>query len=128
MDSTFQITNNHGQDVVTASVTVSADDKVYAEIAVPAAGSEDYVIGGDPDDVASYSILPDFAGTLTTTNDPAGTPDVIAFAANKPLAWHNAMGLAKHFANAEPWTLWTFANPGAVAGTVKILIMRDGTP
>lgn len=131
MDAVFQTTMNHGQDVVTASVTITGDEKVYAELTIPASSNDDYVIGGDPDNVKAYSILPTFNGTLTTTNNPAGTPDAVTLVANKPIAWNNANGISaanSHFANRSPWTNWNFANSDAAEGTVKILIIRDGTP
>lgn len=127
LDATFQLVLNQGQDVISTSVTIATDSKEYAEIAVAAGATVNFTIGMDPDNVAAYVLLADFAGTLTTTN-AAGAPDVLTLAANEPLAWNNKMGLAKHFANADAWTSWAVHNAGAADGTLRVLIMRDGTP
>lgn len=133
MNFVFETRLTQGADVVNASVTISvdADGKVYNEsLAVGAGATVNYTgMAGDPDAVKCYSILPTFNGTLTTTNNPAGTPDVVTLVANQPIAWNNATGIANgHFANRSPWTNWAFANTDAAAGTVKIMIGRDDTP
>lgn len=133
MDFVFQTTMSNGSDVANGTVTITADGKVYNEaLAVAGSSTVNYTgMAGDPDNVAAYEILPTFSGTLTTTNNPAGTPDVITLVANKPIAWNNASGISaanSHFANRSPWTNWAFANTDATDGTVKILIARDDTP
>lgn len=128
MDATFQITFNQGQDVLTNEVTVTADSKDYSEIAVAAGATINFTIGMDPDNVAGYLILPDFTGTLTTTNS-TGSADVVTLTANVGLGWHSQMGLTdSRFVNRNPWTSWALHNTGATDGTFKVLIMRDGTP
>lgn len=128
LNAVFQTTFNHGQDVINATVTITGDEKVYAELTIPASDNDDFVIGGDPDNVKGYVILPTFDGTLTTTNT-SGAADVITLTANQPLAWNNASGIANgHFANRNVWTNWNFANSDDEEGTVTILIIRDGTP
>lgn len=128
--STFAVNLTQGGDQAAKTLSITGSDtKVYApEIAVGAGATVNYSIGGDPDDAKAYVITPTFNGTLTTTNNPAGTPDVIPLVANEPLAWHHKMQLAKHFANANPWTNWAFANTDAAAGTVAIMVIRDATP
>lgn len=125
LDSTFQITFNQGQDVVTQSLTVSADEKVYAQVPVAAGATVTYLATGDPDAVAAYVISPDFTGTLTTTNS-TGASDVVALAAGVPLFWNNQMGIPDtgRFANRNPWLSWSLHNTGTTDGTLTVLIMR----
>ena len=129
MDFIFQTRLTQSSDVTEGTVTLVADGKVFNEaVAVAAGATVNYTgMAGDPDNVVCYEILPTFGGTLTTTNS-SGVADVVALVANKPLAWNNASGLVKHFANANPWTNWAFHNTDATDGTVKILIGRDDTP
>lgn len=125
MDISFQITMNEGQDVSTATATITTDTKtVTPKIDVAAGATVNYLITLDPDAVAAYCVIPTFNGTLTTTNG-AGAPDVITLVANQPVAWHNKMGLAKHFANANVWSNWAFHNTDAGAGTVSIFTGQD---
>lgn len=128
LDFSLQSVMNHGQDVVTKTVTVSADGKVYNELDVAATTTVSYSgMAGLPANLKAYYIVPDFAGTATF-NYSAGADDVITLVANEPVAWHNKMQLAKHLVNTNAITTVDFNNPGATAGTVKILVARDDTP
>jgi len=132
MNFTATETLSQGQDVMTVSLTLAADAKeVFGDSNTPvnvAAGTTvTLVVTADPDTVVAYEILCSVGMTLTATNS-TGAPDVITINAGEPLFWHNKMKLAKHFVNANPWTTWAFNNAGTVAGTVRIILARTGTP
>lgn len=127
LDFVFQSYLNHGQDVVTASVTITTDsnDKVYAEIPVAAATTVNYTgCAGLPAAIKAISILCDVDMTLTI-NYASGGDDVFTLLAGEPLSWHNKMNLTDPFVNANAITSFDFENAGATAGTATVLIARD---
>lgn len=126
IDATFAASLVQGQDVVSKSLTLSADEKVVAQIAVAAGATVNYLASGDPDAVVAYELLPTFTGTLTTTNS-TGSADVVNLTANVPVFWHNQMGIPDtgRFANRNPWTNWAIHNTGSTDGTLSVLILRN---
>jgi hypothetical protein len=117
-----------GNDNVSANVSIAdGDEKVYSQITAAASATTVYDVTGLPTAVKAYAILSDTNLTLTTAN-ASGTPDSVPIVANAPLFWNNQMGLAKHFANANNWTSWSFVNATATPANVTVLIIRDGTP
>jgi len=128
LDFSYQQTENHGQDVLTATVTITADGKVYNELDVAAGATVNYTgMAGLPANLKAYAILPSFGGTMTF-HYASGADDVITAVANEPVAWNNKMQLAKHLVNANAIASVDFHNTDAADGTVKILVARDDTP
>lgn len=129
LDFVYQQTMSHGSDNVNASVTVStnADDKVYSEFTVAAAGTVNYTgCAGDPADVKAIMIKTSVAMTLTI-NYASGADDVYALGAGEPLGWNAKMSLGTPFVNPAAITSMDFANAGAAEGTVTLMIGRDST-
>lgn len=133
MDFTAQMTLNHGQDVITQSVTIAADAKdVFGDltdpIALPPSSTVNVSLNIDPDALKAFMILSTVDVTLTTTNS-SGAADVVSISANEPLFWYDGLGWANGpFANRNPWTNLAFQNAGATAGELRMLFARDGTP
>jgi len=129
---TMTETLSQANDVLTTSLTLTADAKdVWGDsntpVNLPASTTTTLGVTSNPTTVVAYYVLATVGCTLTTANS-TGAPDIITLTANQPLVWHNKMQLAKHFANNNPWTSWAFNNAGTVAGTVRIMIARTGTP
>ena len=132
MNFTMTETLSQANDVLTVSLALTADAKdVWGDantpVNLPATTTTTLAVTANPTTVVSYFVLATVGCTLTTANS-TGSPDVITMVANQPLVWHNKMQLAKHFTNTNPWTSWAFNNSGTVAGTVRIMIARTGTP
>lgn len=129
LDAVFQATISHGSDVLNQSVTITGDAKDYGEITITGTTPQDIALAFDPDDMKAYYFLSDVAGSLVTTNNPAGTPDTIVMVANEPIFWNNKMVWTNgHFANRGPWTKLTFTGSGSTNGTLKYFVIRDGSP
>lgn len=129
LDFSFSTALSHGQDSVSASVTVSTDnnDKVYAEIPVAAATTVNYTgCAGLPANIKAISVLTDVAMTLTI-NYASGADDVFSLVAGEPLCWHTKMLLPDPFVNTNAITSFDFNNAGATAGTARVMIGRDST-
>lgn len=129
LDFVFQVTASHGSDVINKSVTVTADDKAYAEVAVGASATVTYTgCAGLPANVKGICVCSDQALTLNI-NYSSGADDTFTLVANEPLFWHNKLvGLSDPFVNTDAIVSFDLTNLTTTAATVKIFIARDGTP
>jgi hypothetical protein len=128
VDQSFQVVASQGSDVISASVAITGDQKIFSDsIVVPITpGTVDYLIPIDVDTVKSYIIVSDQNMTLTTAA-ATGVADVILMKAGEPIFWNHKMLLVNHFANKNAWQKWTFSAAPA-AGTVKVMLIVDSTP
>ncbi len=118
---------NSGGETITQLSSESADSEDNRDITVPDATTDMQVdLAFVRARLKSLFILSDQA-ILLQTNDPMTPIDTIALAANVPLVWSASSGAANPFVNGDVTAVYLTNASGATA-TVKIRILKDGTP
>lgn len=122
--SSFQVTSNQGQNVITNTVTIIGNVVDYFNLPLPT-GTTVVSYNQLANSFQSYYILIDQPTTLTVAY-VSGGPDVLTIVANQPLFWNNVMQLSRHFTViASQITSMSFNNTGSVAGTLQMLFIRN---